>query len=329
MVSVRAPYGRRAVEVLGNVPASDQPPTYYERAALKPTDWRWLIISYFFVGGMAGAAQFLAGVVDLLGRERDRPLVSAGRYLALAGALISPMLLVADLKTPERWYNMLRIFRRTSPMSIGSWALFAFGGFSGIAALAQALDDIFNVRLMRTLARAAGVPAALAGALLATYTGSLLSATSTPLWAAGYRLLPALFGVSGTSTATAALSLVLHRMRAPASSIRRLDRVALAANMLELVLSLRLDTVWKEQELDAPVAEPPLSLPYRGGALGLGIVAPLLVHLLQLVTGRELRGLAVSASLAALFGGYAQRAVLVLAGKKSAERPVDYFRVSQ
>src|SRR5947199_8999720 len=105
-----SPYGRRAVEVLGQVPPATTPPTYYGQRALKPSDWRWLIITYFFVGGLAGAAQVIACVVDLLGHRRDWPLVSAARYLALAGALLSPALLVADLKTPSRWFNMLRVY---------------------------------------------------------------------------------------------------------------------------------------------------------------------------------------------------------------------------
>src|ERR671937_1640909 len=129
---VRGPYGRRSVATLGEVPSHASPPTYYDRPAVKASEWRWLIITYFFVGGLAGAAQVIAGVVDLLGHYRDRRVVSAGRYLALAGALLSPVLLIADLKTPSRWHNMLRVFRGTSPMSIGSWTLLAFGMSSGL-----------------------------------------------------------------------------------------------------------------------------------------------------------------------------------------------------
>jgi protein NrfD len=327
--SVRAPYGRRAVEVLGGLPKDESPPTYYERPALKATEWRWLIITYFFVGGLAGAAQVIASAVDLLGHYRDRPLVSVGRYVALTGALVSPVLLVSDLKTPSRWYNMLRVFRATSPMSIGSWTLFAFGGLSGLAALGQLGADLFGLRSARRFARRVGIPAGVAGALLATYTGSLLSATSTPLWAASYQFLPAIFGVSGTSTATAAVLLVLNQARAPRASIHRLERLALATSIIELVLTLRLDALWKRERLSAPLDESPLVVAYQGGAVGLGIVTPLVVHLLQALSGRELRTASTFASLAALTGGYIQRAVLILAGKRSAERPVDYFRMAQ
>jgi protein NrfD len=305
-------------------------PTYYGQRSLKPTDWRWLIVSYLFVGGLSGAAQVIATIVDLVGGRRDRNLVRAGRYLALVGSLLSLPLLIADLKTPSRWYNMLRIYRHTSPMSIGSWTLFAFGGLSGLAALGQMVDDLFGWRWSRPLRRFAGVPAAMAGGVLATYTGSLLSATSTPIWAAGYRLLPPIFGLSGTATATAALSLLVGDAgTAGRTTQQRLERLALLASLFELVLTLRLDALWRRARLNAPLAEPPLKLPYRVGALGLGILAPLGVHLLQAVTGRELRTASRLASLAALLGGYTQRAVMVLAGKRSAERPTDSFHFTR
>ena len=83
---MRAPYGRRAVERLGSVPPEERPPTYYDRPAVKPSEWRWLIITYFFVGGLAGAAQVIAGVVDLLGHHRDRSLVSAAPIIRAAAA---------------------------------------------------------------------------------------------------------------------------------------------------------------------------------------------------------------------------------------------------
>src|SRR5579883_2354428 len=198
----RAPYGgwerrrRREQEVSAGEGGSERAdgrrplPSYYGRPAVKASHYRWLIASYLFTGGLAGASQVLAAVADLFGRERDRPVVSAGRYVALAGAALSPVFLIADLHTPQRWYNMLRIFRRTSPMSIGSWTLAVFGTFSGLAAAAQVLEDLFGWRpLGRVLARVFGLPAAAAGVIMSYYTGILLSATSTPLWTAAYRLL--------------------------------------------------------------------------------------------------------------------------------------------
>src|SRR5581483_12442973 len=99
----RAPYGRREESWAERPPGETrrgererQPyagPTYYELPAIKASHYRWLVVSYLFVGGLAGAAQLIATLADLAGRRRDRALVRGGRYLALAGALLSPALL--------------------------------------------------------------------------------------------------------------------------------------------------------------------------------------------------------------------------------------------
>jgi formate-dependent nitrite reductase membrane component NrfD len=147
-VAARAPYGRRSSPVLGALPAErEAPTTYYGLPAVKASHYRFLISTYFFVGGLAGASQLIAQIVDSFGGSQDRPLVRAGRYIALLGALASPALLIKDLHTPSRWYNMLRIFRPTSPMSIGSWTLAAFGTCSGLAAFGLVLDDVLVGRL--------------------------------------------------------------------------------------------------------------------------------------------------------------------------------------
>ena len=324
-----SPYGRHTVEVLGSVPADTHPPTYYGRPALKPAEWRWLITTYLFTGGLAGAAQVIAGIVDLLGHRRDRPLVSAARYVALAGALVSPLLLIADLKTPSRWYNMIRVFRPTSPMSIGSWTLLAFGSASGLAAAAQIVSDFFDVAWARRAARFIGVAAAISGGVMATYTGSLLSATSTPFWAVAYRWLPALFGVSGTATATALLSLLLERQPGTRRSRRRLEHLALVTSCVELGLTAGVDAQLRRARVRTPLDEPSLGVAYRFGAVGLGVLAPLVVHGLQVLTGRDLHALSRGVAVGALVGGYTQRAALVMAGKESASRPQDYFRVAR
>jgi len=327
--TIRTPYGRHSVDVLGSVPDVAWPPTYYGRPALKASEWRWLIATYFFVGGLAGAAQVIASIVDLLDHPRDRLLVSAGRYVALAGALIRPPLLILDLKTRSRWYNMLRVFRPTSPMSIGSWTLLTFGTSTGLAALGQLGSDLFGLRSGRTLARLAGLPAAVSGALLATYTGSLLAATSTPLWAVAYRSLPAMFGASATATATALLTLILHCLPDTEPSVRRLERLALMASISELVFNAKVDAQWQRERVRSPLEKPAAGATYRLGVLGLGIITPLLVHSLQALTGREMRTASVLASAAALAGGYLQRGVLLMAGKQSAEHPQEYFRIAQ
>ncbi|MBI2756627.1 MAG: polysulfide reductase NrfD [Chloroflexi bacterium] len=326
----RAPYGRRTVATLGDVPAAQRPATstYYGLPALKPSDWGWLIAVYFFIGGMAGAAQVIAQVADLAGRKADRPLVARGRYLALAGSLVSPVLLIADLHTPSRWYNMLRIVRLTSAMSIGSWTLFSFGTLSGLAATAQALADLHRAPVWRTVARIVGTPAAVAGALMATYTGVLLAATSTPLWASVPRLLPTLFGLSSTSAALGALSLLLPHGRSAQPVRRRLDLLSLLSGLAEVAVLRQVESAWRRRALAEPLDQRPVQLGFRVGVRA-GTAASLVIHALQVLGGRSLGPLGPAASLMALASSFILRAVVLFAGKRSAVRPEDAFRMAR
>jgi protein NrfD len=302
--------------------------TYYDLPAIKRTHYGWLIASYFFAGGLAGAAQILATLADLTGGGRDRAVVRAGRYLALGGALASPVFLIADLHTPQRWYNMLRIFRPTSAMSIGSWTLSVFGACSGLAALAQLLDDLTGASALARLARIAGLPAAAAGAVMSTYTGVLLSATSVPLWAAASRRLPALFGASAAATAVAAISLAGDVTGAPESGSAQLEQLGVLTSAAELALQEALIRRLREEGVAGPLAEGRGGLA-RLGVMGVSAALPLAVHARSVLTGHRSKRDRVLAALATLAGGYALRALLVFAGNQSAERPRDYFRFTQ
>lgn len=334
-------YGRR--EARGQqiwadlAPPSDyEGQTYYGRPAIKPSHYKWLIASYLFTGGLAGASQIIAALADLFGREGDRSVVRAGRYLALLGAILSPIFLVRDLQTPKRFYNMMRIFRPTSPMSIGSWTLAAFGALSALAAVAQLADDTLarTRRPRRTgsaagrwLGRIAGLPAAAGGMVMSCYTGSLLSSTSVPFWAVAPKLLPALFGASALSTAAAATALATERAGSSEQAQVAMERIALVASATEMAVAVACDRRWKRTATDWPIKQDPkLTAAYRFGALGLGIGVPLAIHAVHVLTGRRSSWSSNLASTSALAGGFIQRAVLTFAGNASAERPEDYFR---
>jgi protein NrfD len=324
----RAPYGRREAGVRSSpTPYTGQ--TYYGRPAIKASRYGWLVATYFFVGGMAGAAQIIAAVADLAGRGRAQVTVRAGRYLALAGVLISPVLLIADLRYPARWYNMLRIFRRTSAMSIGSWTLTAFGFMSSLVALGQAADDLLHAGIARPLTRVVALPAAALGAIMSVYTGALLASTSVPLWASASRLLPALFGASATATAASALALAGEASGASETDRPPLEWLALTAGAAELGLALTTEAQWRRRGVASPLGRPAIAVAYRAGALGLGMIAPLAIHAAGLAGGRRSRAAAIFAAVATLAGGYALRTTLVFAGNDSARRPADYFRFTQ
>lgn len=187
---------------------SDTAPGYYGRPVLKAPVWTWEVPLYFFVGGMAGMAALLA--LGAVAAEADWALVRAALWLGVAGAAISPVLLILDLGRPRRFWAMLRVLKLRSPMSVGVWLLMAFGGTVTLAAvLAQwgvepgSYSGLRGVLFLLSL-----LGAAFFGSLVAVYTGVLLGATVVPAWLSYRGLLPIHFGIAGLGSAAAALELL-------------------------------------------------------------------------------------------------------------------------
>jgi formate-dependent nitrite reductase membrane component NrfD len=169
--------------------------SYYGRPIIKEPVWQPEIPCYFFVGGLAGASSVLHLGARLTGNER---LAKSSLLVGAVSVLISPPLLISDLGRPERFLNMFRVFKPTSPMSVGSWVLLVSGSTSSTAAALELLG-----RLPRLKAAAEAV-AALFGPALATYTGTLIADTAVPVWHEGRHELPWLFGASASASAGAA-----------------------------------------------------------------------------------------------------------------------------
>src|SRR5215475_568518 len=110
---------------------------YYRLPLLKEPPWTWEIPLYFIVGGAAGAAAVIGAIADYTGADHE--LVRHARWIAAAGAVISPALLISDLGRPERFLAMLRVFKPQSPMSIGVWTLLAFSSGATATAFAEFL----------------------------------------------------------------------------------------------------------------------------------------------------------------------------------------------
>ena len=191
-------------------PPATAPTAYYGQPIVKPPVWTWQIGLYFFVGGTAG----MSGVLALAGLLTGQPLafVRTALAVAFAGALLSPVLLIADRGRPARFLNMLRVFKWRSAMSMGAWTLVAFSGFATAAlVLAVTLPLLSHTVLPPTALRVvlfvlvAGT--AVFGAVLATYTGVLLGATAVPVWSSHHRLLPFHFGIVALGSASAILEL--------------------------------------------------------------------------------------------------------------------------
>ena len=185
--------------------------SYYGRPVLKEPVWQPEIPWYFFTGGLAGGSSVLSLVARMAGNET---LARRSLYVGAVADIVSPALLVSDLGRPERFLNMFRVFKVTSPMSVGSWILGVSGGASATAALLEATGRLKAVRL------AAEVVSALSGAPLAVYTATLVSDTAIPAWHEARKELPFLFGSSAVASAGAAAAIVVPT--AEAGPARRL-----------------------------------------------------------------------------------------------------------
>jgi formate-dependent nitrite reductase membrane component NrfD len=169
--------------------------SYYGRPVIKPPIWHEPHMpTYLYLGGVSGVSSSMAVMARLTGHTR---LARTARVAAAAGAALGAGLLAAELGRPARFLNMLRVFKPTSPMSVGSWILAAQGGLSA-AAQGGVLSGTHP---------AAGDAALLAtgvtGPLTATYTAVLIADTAVPAWHEAYRELPFLFAGSAMAAAGA------------------------------------------------------------------------------------------------------------------------------
>ena len=205
----------RGVDVVGGpIPRK---PGYYGQPVVKPPVWTWEVPLYFFFGGIGGMSAVIAfGAILLHQVEIAR---TAMWIAAIAGAVLSPILLIMDLGRPHLFLNMLRVFKHRSPMSMGAWILTTFGmsAVAGLIALELHSRQIFPGTLDQLLRLAAGIfifGAAIFGTLLATYTGVLIGATAIPAWFLHRTFLPIHFGTAGLGSAAGVLELLGHRIAA-------------------------------------------------------------------------------------------------------------------
>jgi len=214
-----------------------------------PPEWGWLIVFYFFFGGLAGGCYFLGVLIDLFGRPEDRPLARLGYYISFPCIIISGLLLTLDLGRPLRFWHMLiesntyrPMFKYWSPMSVGSWALLVFGIFVFLAFLEALVEDDRLAwpagRKFRPPGMLGGVIAVIGGLFgfyVAGYTGVLLAVTNRPIWS-DTPLLGMLFVVSAASISAALMILLAQKTRLTMPGLVALHRMDAWVVALEFIV---------------------------------------------------------------------------------------------
>jgi Polysulphide reductase, NrfD len=292
--------GRRRGRVRGSMVPEAEFRSYYGRPVIKEPAWTIEVPWYFFVGGTAGAAAPLAVGARLAGNNE---LARAAVTVAGAGIAAGVPLLVSDLGRPERFHHMLRVFKPTSPMSMGSWVLAALGP----SAVNAAVTEWFGI--FPRLGRVAEVVSGLLGPALSTYTAVLVANTAVPVWHEAGRELPLVFAGSSMASAGAAATLL-----APAADAGPARRLAVTGAVVELAAG---------QVMERRLGE--LAEPYHQGAAGryarlakgctaAGAVAVGLA-------GRRRRPLAMAGAGLLLAGSALERLAVYKAGFQSARDP--------
>ena len=255
--------------------------SYYGRPVIKEPVWKNPDVpAYLFLGGLAGASSVLAAGAQLSGY---RPLARSAKISALGAISLSAVALINDLGRPARFVNMLRVFKPSSPMSVGSWLLAGYGPVAGAAAVSEMTGLLPGAGLAATLG------AGLLGPGIATYTAALICDTAVPAWHEGYREMPYVFAGSAASAA-GGLGLLVVR---PADAGPARDLAVLGA-AVELIA---------KRQLLARLGD--LAEPYRAGTTGT------ILRVAEFLTAGALAG--------AVLGGKS-RAVSALSGASSGHR---------
>jgi formate-dependent nitrite reductase membrane component NrfD len=274
--------------------------SYYGQPVIKQPVWEVRDVpNYLFLGGLAGASSALAASAQMAGY---RELAKVAKVGALGAISLSVVALIHDLGRPERFLNMLRVFKPTSPMNVGAWLLTGYGPVAGAAAVAEVTG------ILPKAGQAATIGAGLLGPAVVTYTGTLISDTAVPAWHAAYREMPYLFA---GSAACAAGGLGLLAVRAADAEPARKLAVLGAASVL----------IAKRQLLNrlGDVAEP-----YETGtAGGLFRASEILTAgaLAGVVLGRESRAVSALSGASLIAASLLTRFGIFQAGLASARDP--------
>ena len=277
-----------------------RPGSYYGRPILKEPVWRWPIPAYMYSGGLAAGA----AVLGFRGQVRgERRLRRRGRLTAFAALGASTYFLIEDLGRPSRFYNMLRVAKPTSAMSVGSWILALFGPAAGLAAASEVTG------LLPALGDVAAASSAVAAPFLATYTAVLVADTAVPAWHEARHHLPFVFAGSAAAAGGGLLSALVPGPEGDAAA-----RLAVLGAGLELGAERAMER--SMSELDAE--------PYRDGRAGqLGRLSRTATAAgsLLLLAGRRRPVTRVAGGLLVTAGSALLRFAVFEAGRQSARDP--------
>jgi len=293
--------------------------------------WEWYYIAmYFYIGGISAGAYFIGSLLELLKKEKLREISRTAYLTAFPLICITPVLLIADLGQPMRFWHLffytkdgMPYMNLTSPLSVGTWALLIYSGMSFLSFLNALSEEgrltsgalkkfhaLFN-RVPHKVYAAAG---SFFGFFVAGYTGVLVNTTARPLWEATDPLFGPIFVASAASTGAAATALTMAWRKSVAqdafAQLERFDRMVM---VIELALIAAMIVVAGRYAV--PLLTGMFGVMFLGGTVLLGVLVPLWLNWRRAASGSANDGMAMLAAVLVLFGGLLLRISLVQAGQ--------------
>ncbi len=286
--------------------------------------WEWYYIAmYFYLGGVSAGAYFIGSLLELLGKEKLRVASRTAYLIAFPLILVTPILLIADLGSPFRFWRLFSYMNTTSALSVGTWALLIYGGMSFLSFLnVLAVDGkLASPGLTKFHTLFSSIPhkvyagvGVFFGFFVAGYTGVLVNATARPLWAATDPLIGPIFIASAASTGAAAIVLYMARQKLGTTEtfahLEGFDRVAMLIELALIVVMLLLAGRYASSILTGFYG-----VLFLGGTVLLGILVPLWLSWSARTPTTNVVKLQMLTAVLVLFGGAMLRIAIVQAGQ--------------
>lgn len=293
--------------------------------------WEWYYIAmYFYLGGVSAGAYFIGSLLELLNKDNLRIVSRIAYYLAFPLICVTPILLIADLGSPLRFWHLffytkdaVPYMNHTSPLSVGTWALLIYSGMSFVSFLNVLVEDsrlkspglrkahAFFIRIPHKVYAAVG---AFFGFFVAGYTGVLLNTTARPLWEATDPLIGPIFIASAASTGAAAIVLFMTRQKiGTGETFEHLERFDSVAMVIEIALIVIMLIV--AGRYAAPILTGFYGVLFLGGTVLAGILLPLGLYWRGDKLGAARESVVALTAMLVLFGGLMLRISLVQAGQ--------------
>lgn len=286
--------------------------------------WHWHIPLYLFLGGLAAGIMFFAALYTILGKADQLPsAVKKSMFIVPPALIIGLVALFFDLRHQAYFWKLYTTIRLESPMSWGAWTLMLITPLSMVWCASYIKEFRPNwdwkfdwLNRFETWVVGNRKPMAWAMIVLAVilgiYTGILLSAfNARPLW--NTSILGPLFLTSGLSTGAVTI-ILLSDSHAEKRLFGKIDLLLIAIELFFIIHLFMGFLASTEVQIESAqlFLGGPYTLPFWGIVVGLGLILPAILEIL------ELRGAKIPSYIPALLiliGGLVFRFIMVDAGQ--------------